>query len=77
MRTLRASILLFVLSGSAYAGDIPYGKPAPPPSQPATIEQEPTNTTQEPAADGDMQNGVTDGLTETVLDLFAGVLALV
>jgi hypothetical protein len=58
-----------LLTGSASAGIIPNGSPAPPPSQPA-------NAAQEPTLDGIIPNGATDGLTQTVLDLLAALPSL-
>jgi hypothetical protein len=43
----------------------------PPPPQPANSTQEPTNTIQEPSADGYMQNGAPSGLTQIALEVLA------
>ena len=59
-KTLGVSLLVLLLTGSASAGEMPYGSPAPPPSQAA-------NAVQEPTLDGIIPNG----LTQTVLDLLA------
>ena len=77
-KAVRASALILLLACSAQAGWMMNGTPPPPPPPPqtATAAQEQTNTVQEPTADGP-QNGATDSLTETVLDLIAGVLSLV
>lgn len=69
-KTLRVSLLVLLLTGSAVAGEIPYGSPTPPPSQPSNALQEPTNTAQDPTG-GEMPFGVADSLTQTVLDLLA------
>jgi hypothetical protein len=62
-KAIRASILVLLLTCSARAGWIQNESPAPPPP--------PTNAVQKPTADGDMQNGVADNLTQIALDLFA------
>lgn len=57
-------MLVLLLTGSAVAGEIQNGSPAPPPpSQPASTLQEPTG--------GEISTGATDTLTQTVLDLLA------
>jgi hypothetical protein len=62
-KTLGVCLFVLLLTGSAFAGEIPNDAPAPPPPQPANVVQEP--------ADGDMPNGAADSLTQTVLDLLA------
>ena len=56
-------LLVLLLTGSAVAGEIQNESPAPPPPQPTTAVQEPTG--------GEIPNGATDTLTQTVLDLLA------
>jgi hypothetical protein len=63
-KTLGVCLLTLLLTGSAAAGEIQNGSPAPPPpSQPASTVQEPTG--------GEMQNGATDTLTQITLELLA------
>jgi hypothetical protein len=61
-KTLGVSLLVLLLTGSASAGIMPNLEPAPPP-QPANAIQELTG--------GEIPNGATDTLTQTVLDLLA------
>lgn len=68
-KALRTSILLLALSGSAYAGNMPNGSPAPPPA-PAMYG-------------GDMPNGspqdeqtAVDAITEAALALLQNVLTV-
>jgi hypothetical protein len=61
-KTLGVSLLVLLLTGSASAGIMPNGSPTPPP-QTANATQEPTG--------GEIPNGATDTLTQTVLDLLA------
>jgi hypothetical protein len=64
-KAIRTSALILLLACSAQAGWMGTGF-APPPT-PETVEQETTSTVQEP----------TEGsLTQTVLDLLAGVFSL-
>lgn len=59
-KTLRASILIFALCGSAIAGDMSNpSAPQPPPPSGITVEEE--------ATDGETQTGTTDGFTEILL----------
>lgn len=62
-KTLGVSLLVLLLTGSAVAGEIPNGSPVPPPSQTTNAEQDP--------AGGEIPNGATATLTQTVLDLLA------
>jgi hypothetical protein len=63
-KTLGVCLLTLLLTGSAAAGEIQNGSPAPPPpSQPANTVQEPT--------DGEIPNGATDTLTQITLELLA------
>jgi hypothetical protein len=64
-KALRASVLVLLLTCSVQAGWIHNGVTEPPPPAPAVAEQEPT-------ANGDIQND----LTETVLSVLGSVLAL-
>jgi len=61
-KTLGFRLLVLPLSGSAVAGEMPNWSPAPP----SATAQEPTG--------GDIQNGVTDTLTQTALDVLAVLL---
>ena len=71
-KTLGVCLLVLLLTGTTSAGIIPNGSPAPPPpSQPASAVQEPTNAADEPTLDGIIPNGATDSLTQTALDLLA------
>ncbi len=72
-KTLGVSLLVLLLTGSASAGEMPFGSPTPPPSQAANAVQEPTDAAQD-SAGGEMPNGATDTLTQTVLDLLAVLL---
>ena len=64
-KAIRTSALILLLACSAQAGWMGTGVAPPPP--PTPVEQETTNTVQEP----------TEGsLTQTVLDLLAGVFSL-
>jgi hypothetical protein len=67
-KTLGVFLLVLLLTGSAVAGEMPFGSPAPPPSQPSNAVQEPTD---EATTDGEMQNDAPDSLTRAVLDLLA------
>lgn len=64
-KAIRASVLVLLLTCSAQAGWIHNPVAGPQPPEPARVEQE-------PAANGEIQNG----LTETVLSLLESVLAL-
>ena len=67
-KTLGVAALMLVLCCPALAGEIPT-PPAPPPSQPATAEQEPTD---DATLKGEIQTtGVSDSLTQAALDLLA------
>ncbi len=63
-KALSVSALILAFVCSAHAGDMQNGSPQPPPPQSATAVQMTTT-------DGDMQNGVTDNLIQTALDLLA------
>jgi hypothetical protein len=67
-KTLRVSVLMLALCGSAFAGDISNpSAPQPPP---------PSITAEERAADDEMQTGAADSLIETLLSVFESVLTL-
>jgi hypothetical protein len=68
-KTLGVSLLVLLLTGSASAGEMPFGSPAPPPSQAA-------NAVQEPTSEGEIQNESPDSLTQTALDALALLSAL-
>ena len=65
-KTLRVSVLVLLLTGSASAGIIQNESPAPASQQ--------TSATDEPTANGIMQNDAPYSLTQTVLDLLAVLL---
>ena len=69
-KAIRALMLSLLLVCSAQAGYIPNDSPTPPPPQPASSVEE------EPAAEGDMQNGLADTLTEAALSVLNNVLGL-
>ena len=75
-KTLGVSLLVLLLTGSASAGEMPFGSPTPPPSQPASAVQEPTD---DATLNGEMPTppGVSDILTEAALQLLAVLPALV
>lgn len=68
-KTLGVCLLILLLTGSAVAGEMQNGSPAPPPSQQ-------TSATQDPTLDGIMPNDSEDSLTQTVLDLLAALPSL-
>lgn len=69
-KTLGVSLLVLLLTGSASAGEMPFGSPAPPPSQPINVVQEPTDAAQDTTG-GEIANGAADTLTQAVLELLA------
>jgi hypothetical protein len=69
-KTLGVCLLVLLLTGSTSAGIIPNFPPAPPPSQTTNAVQEPTDAAQDTTG-GEIPNGATDTLTQTVLDLLA------
>jgi hypothetical protein len=70
-KAIRTSALILLLACSAQAGWMVNGDAEPPP-----VEQKTTSTVQEPT-EGDTQDEATDSLTQTVLNLIAGVFSLV
>jgi len=66
-KSLRASVFVLALCCPALAGDI---------SNPSVVQPPQGLTAEAPAADGDMQNGSADGLTDMVLTVLGSVLAL-
>jgi len=74
-KSIRVSLLVIVLSVSAHAGDMQCGTPNPPPSQPATFEQEPIQESSVGIVNSDEANEAAYTLTEAALSLLAGVLA--
>lgn len=66
-KTLGVCLLVLLLTGSAVAGEMQNGSPAPP-SQQTSAVQEPTG--------GEMPNDVAATLTQTVLDLLAALPSL-
>ena len=72
LKTIRVSALILLLACSAQAGYMQTGSPEPPPpSQPATSIQEPTDTLQESTEDGYIQNDAPSGLTQIALEVLA------
>ncbi len=71
-KVIRASVLALALTSSAYAGEMQNDSPAPP-SQPATVAQEPTTDgeIQNVASDGIMPNDVAATFMQVVLNLLA------
>lgn len=66
-KTLRASVLLIALSGSAFAGDMSNpSAPQPPPP--------PSMTAEETATHGVMETGTADSFTETLLSVLETAL---
>ena len=79
LKAIRVSTLILLLACSAQAGYMQNGSPEPPPpppSQPASAVQEPTDATDEPTADGYMQNEAPGGLTQIALDVLAALPSL-
>jgi hypothetical protein len=74
-KAIRTSALILLLACSAQAGWMGTGF-APPPPPPEAVKQETTSAVQEPTEGGDTQDEATDSLTQTVLDLLAGVFSL-
>jgi hypothetical protein len=70
-KAARALVLILLLACSAQAGIIQNEQPAPPPSDPATAQMEPADTTAEPTADGYVQSEGADSLTQFALDVLA------
>lgn len=67
-KTLRASVLLLALCGSAFAGDI--SNPSAPQPPPLSM------TAEEHATDGEIQTGAADSFTEMLLSVLESVLSL-
>jgi hypothetical protein len=66
-KAISVAALLLALTCSAYAGDMPNGSPAPPPSANAVQEQE---------TDGDISTMSAGSLTQIALDLLAALPSL-
>jgi hypothetical protein len=73
-KAIRTSTLILLLACSAQAGWMVNGVADPPPPP---VEQETPRTVQEPTEGGDTQDEATASLTQTVLDLLAGVFSLI
>jgi len=78
-KIIRTSLLILVLSCSAYAGDIPNnvtGNTPPPP--PTSQTEPPASTTTQETADGDIPNNqpTESTATEVMLSLLQSVLSL-
>jgi hypothetical protein len=69
-KTLRASVLIFVLCGSAFAGDMSNPSVPQPPPQPSM-------TAEEQATDSEILTGTAESFTETLLSVLESVLTLV
>jgi hypothetical protein len=83
LKAVRASVLILLIACSAQAGYMPNDSPTPPqqqsgyiPNDSAETSQEPTDSTQELDASGDVQNGVTASLTEIALSLLSSLPSL-
>lgn len=72
-KAIRTSALVLLLACSAQAGWMVNGLTEPPPPP---VGQETTSTAQVPTEGSGTQGEATDSLTQTVLDLLAGVLSL-
>lgn len=66
-KTIRASVLVLLIASSAQAGYMQNDVKQPPP---------PPNTTQAASAGGEMQDGASAGLAETVLSVLESLLSL-
>lgn len=73
-KSIRVSLLVVVMAVSAHAGDMQCGVTGTPPTQPATVAQEPIL---ESTASGDISTGAVDTFTEVALNLLAGLLAAI
>ncbi len=78
-KAIRASALVLLLACTAQAGWMQSGVIAPPPPPPpdATAQRQMTDGDVLDSTGGGTQDGAADVLTQAVLDLLAGVLALV
>ena len=77
LKAIRVSTLILLLACSAQAGYIQNGSPEPPrPSQPAIAVDNPTDATDEPTANGYMQNDAPSGLVQIALDVLAALPSL-
>ena len=74
-KAIRTSALILLLTCSAQAGWMMNGLTEPPPPPPP-VEQEIPGTAQEPTEGGDTRDETMDSLTQTVLELLAGVFSL-
>lgn len=72
-KSIRVSLLVMLMAVSAHAGDMQCGVTGTPPTQPATVEQEPI---QESTASGYIPNDAANTFAEA-LNLLAGVLAAI
>ncbi|HZG52482.1 MAG TPA: hypothetical protein VEZ40_10130 [Pyrinomonadaceae bacterium] len=75
-KAIRTSALILLLACSAQAGWMGTGFADPPPPPPPPVEQETTSNAQEPSEGGDTEDEATDSLTQTILELLAGVFSL-
>ena len=77
LKAIRVSTLILLLTCSAQAGYMQTGSPEPPPpSQPAIAVDNPTDATDEPTANGYVQNGAPGGLVQIALDMIAALPSL-
>jgi hypothetical protein len=70
-KAIRASLLILLLACSARAGYMPNGSPAPPPPQPATAVEEPTDAGQESVTQATTEDGTQGTIAQITLDLLA------
>ena len=67
-KSLGVCLLVLLLTVPTIAGEIPNWTPAPPPAQPASAPQEPTDGV---TLNGVMPNDAPDSLTQVTLELLA------
>lgn len=70
-KTLGVCLLVLILTGSASAGIMGNDTPAPPPPQPATAIQEPTDAVQEATSAATVEDGTQGSMTQIALELLA------
>ena len=75
-KAIRTSALILLLACSAQAGWMGTGFADPPPPPPEAVKQETTSTAQEPTEGDDTRDEAMDSLTQTFLELLAGVFSL-
>lgn len=75
-KVIGVSALVLALVCSAHAGEMQNGITGTPPQSSATATQQTATATQQPTTGGDMQNDVTDSLTQIALSVIAVVPSL-